>query len=535
MSKKRLILGEIGFVLLAVLMAAVGFFYNNIAAYLTKATDPNALGAGDVGKTFTFKCEPYLIDTDGDALVIQYYTGDDGYGYYVSAPDGLKNELYNRCVNSAGTYQGVFRQIDDATRQKGFDAIDDYYIGLSEYMEDFDYANSPELQAEAHDSLAGYCIELVSLNDAPSKIPQGIAYALAAFSILLIFLRPIAFFTKASTFKVTVIAITPVLIIVLVLAAINFNKLRTVASIKKVDNGLYSMTFYGDLKTDKLLDADISTTGELVDWIIDEQLGGIPVEVDEANFGCATFSCTNPEGDVLFGRNFDYPDTDNVVIYTDPGDGYASYALADLTVLGLGETEIDPESPVGRAYMLATPYMCLDGVNEAGLAVGILELDINELHQDNGKPDLLIYSAIRPILDKCATVDEAVALLEAHDIHSSLDVSYHLQIVDKSGRSVVVEWLDGQIVVNELNAATNSVLTPGAHFDEGDPDERLGVLADTLDSTGCVMNEEQARDLLDSVSQEHFTEWSCVYNLDRFEVHVYIDEDYEHDHVFGGS
>ena len=49
------------------------------------------------------------------------------------------------------------------------------------------------------------------------------------------------------------------------------------------------------------------------------------------------------------------------------------------------------------------------------------------------------------------------------------------------------------------------------------------------------MNEEQARDLLDSVSQDHFTEWSCVYNLDRFEVHVYIDEDYDHDHFFGGS
>lgn len=535
MSKKRLILGEIGFVLLAVLMAAVGFFYNNIAAYLTKATDPNALGAGDVGKTFTFKCEPYLIDADGDALVIQYYTGDDGYGYYVSAPDGLKNELYNRCVNSAGTYQGVFRQIDDATRQKGFDAIDDYYIGLSEYMEDFDYANSPELQAEAHDFLSGYYIEAVSINDAPTKIPQGIAYALAVFSILLVILRPIAYITKISTFKVTVIAITPVLVIVLVLAAINFNKLRTVASIKKVDNGLYSMTFYGDLKTDKLLEADVSTTSELVNWIIDEQLGGLPIEVDEDNFGCATFSCTNPEGEVLFGRNFDYPDTDTAVIYTDPKDGYASYALADLTVLGLGGTDIDPESAVGRAYMLATPYMCLDGVNEAGLAVGILELEINELHQDNGKPDLLIYCAIRALLDKCATVDEAVSLLESYDIHSSLDVSYHLQIVDKSGRSVVVEWLDGQMAVNEINAATNSVLTEGEHFNEGDPDERLGILNDTLEGNGCVMNEEQARDLLDSVSQDHFTEWSCVYNLDRFEVHVYIDEDYEHDHVFGGS
>ena len=534
MSKKRLILGEIGLIVLAVLLAAVGFFYNTIAAYFTKATDPNTLRAEDVGKTFTFKCEPYLIDAGHDGLVIQYYTGEAGYGYFVSAPTGLKNALYSRCVNSAGTYQGVFRQIDDETRQKGLTAIDEYYIQMSEYMEDLDYENSPELQAEAHDSLSGYYIEAVSVNDAPSKIPQGIAYAAAVFSLLLFLLRPIAFFTGASTFKVTSFVVVPLLIAVIVIAGINFNKVRTVASIKQVDNGLYSMTFYGDLKTDKLLEADISSTGELVEWIIDEQLGGLPIEVDEDNFGCATFSCTNPDGDVLFGRNFDYPDTDTVVIYTDPKDGYASYAVADLTVLGLGGTDIDPESPVGRAYMLATPYMCLDGVNEEGLAVGILELEISELHQDNGKPDLLIYCAIRALLDKCANVDEAVALLESYDIHTSLDVSYHLQIVDKSGRSVVVEWLDGKIVVNELNAATNSVLTPGDHFDEGDPDERLGILNDTLEDRSCVMDEIQARDLLDEVSQEYFTEWSCVYNLNRFEVHIYMDEDYEHDHVFGG-
>lgn len=148
---------------------------------------------------------------------------------------------------------------------------------------------------------------------------------------------------------------------------------------------------------------------------------------------------------------------------------------------------------------------------------------------------MLIYSAIRVLLNQCANVDEAVALLEEYDIHTDLKVMYHLQIADSSGRAVVVEWFDNQMVANELNAATNSVLTPGEHFDEGKPDDRLSMMQNTLKRNNNILSEEEARDLLKAVSKEDFTQWSCVYNLDRFEVTVYMDTYFDKGYSFGGK
>ncbi|MBO4637508.1 MAG: linear amide C-N hydrolase [Clostridiales bacterium] len=536
MSRKRFIFSEIILILAAVLLIAAGSCYRSILSFFTSGTDPNTLGPSDLGKTFSFKCEPYFVEA-GEHDFLLNYSDDDGNGlsFYVSVPPELSRRFYTRCINMSGTYQGVLRPAGKDTKQASFAALEDYYTRLAEITGDSTLVSDPEFTESLQECVADYSIELVSLNDAPSSVPKYIIFAAGAILALTFIFRLIARIAKTTALKVAAIALAPVLLVAIVLTVITFNKIRTVASVKNVGPGIYSMNFYADPKTDKLLQSDISTVDDLISWIIDEQLYGLPVTVDESNYGCATFTCTSPDGDTLFGRNYDYRDTDTLVIYTDPKDGYASYALADMTVLGVGEYGIDPLSPSGRAYMLAAPYICLDGVNEKGLAAGILELTIGELHQDNGKPDLLIYCAIRAMLDNCANVDEAVALLSSYDIHSSIGVSYHLHIADGSGRSVVVEWLDGQMAVNELSAATNSVLTPGDHFNEGDPDLRLRILTNTLQSNDGILTEEDARDLLDAVSQQNYTEWSCVYNLNRFEVYVYIDEDYGTPYIFGGT
>ena len=52
---------------------------------------------------------------------------------------------------------------------------------------------------------------------------------------------------------------------------------------------------------------------------------------------------------------------------------------------------------------------CVNAI--AGLCVCTLQLDIGEINQDKGKPDLYVYTAIRVLLDRCASVDEALKLL----------------------------------------------------------------------------------------------------------------------------
>lgn len=94
--------------------------------------------------------------------------------------------------------------------------------------------------------------------------------------------------------------------------------------------------------------------------------------------------------------------------------------------------------------MLSAPYLACEGMNEKGVFIGIEELETEAVHQDNGKTDLL-FLAVRAMLDKCATVDECISLLENYDIHTQFDTPYHLLISDTNGDSVVVEWTENQM------------------------------------------------------------------------------------------
>lgn len=178
------------------------------------------------------------------------------------------------------------------------------------------------------------------------------------------------------------------------------------------------------------------------------------------------------------------------------------------------------------------PYVVVDGMNEAGVGAGILQINIDETHQDNGKPDLLVFCAVRGILDTCASVDEALELLDSYDIHSGLGYDYHLFITDRSGRYVVVEWLGGEMVVVEHLCCTNSVVAPGEYYDMGTPDGRLGTIEECL-GTERVVTPEEAMAILEEVRNDQgYTEWSCVYNLDDFTVSICLDADYETVYTF---
>ena len=57
---------------------------------------------------------------------------------------------------------------------------------------------------------------------------------------------------------------------------------------------------------------------------------------------------------------------------------------------------------------LAAPYAPLDGMNEKGLAVGVLLIDTKPTNQNTKKVDITTTTAIRLMLDKAKNVDEAL-------------------------------------------------------------------------------------------------------------------------------
>ena len=460
-----------------------------------------------------------------------YYTDEVNVQVIVPDEHSMEIDAWN-LYETAQTITGTVKKATPEMMEETANTLISYYEELEEYM---DYKLTDDDREYIRTSISAYYVEATATNLKTENDIRTILYVAGSLLLLSSVVFWISAFSRKSAAKIALVFAGIAVLLAIVIFALFYKKFGHMSNIRKDGEGVYYMEYNEELPLDELLAAGITSDEELLDWINKTEFHGLlPVNVDPERYGCASFAATTPDGDILFGRNFDYPETDTVMIYTHPENGYASYAIADLDVIGVSRRHqgIDPDSPVGRLIMTATPYIVCDGVNEAGLGISILELDIGEIHQDTGRPDLFIYTAIRVILDKCATVDEAIRLLEQYDIHSHNDVRHHLFIADKTGRSVVIEWFDNEMYVNELNAVTNSVLTPGDHYGE-ESDWRLPVLIDGLAAHNNILTAEQARDLLNDVSQGTFTEWSAVYNLSDFSVDLYVDRHYEHPYHYG--
>lgn len=65
------------------------------------------------------------------------------------------------------------------------------------------------------------------------------------------------------------------------------------------------MDFKGDYGFDEFLETGASTDNELVSFIVGQLLHGIPLNFNLPDLGCSTFAAETPDGERIFGRNFD--------------------------------------------------------------------------------------------------------------------------------------------------------------------------------------------------------------------------------------
>ncbi len=343
--------------------------------------------------------------------------------------------------------------------------------------------------------------------------------------------------------KIAIIAIALLLVIALAGAWVMFGTQLTAAnSIKKLDEGLWSMEYKGDYGFDGFLkQGGAKSDAEMGDYIASFLSHGFwkpDTSTAGGNYGCSTLAVKSPDGAPLFGRNFDWEPCNTMLIHTVPKDGYESVSTCCLDFLGFGE-DWKPDRSMGDKFMaLAAVYVPLDGMNEKGLCVADLMVSHEEgMDQNTDKPDLTITSALRLLLDKAATVDEAVALLEGYDMHFSLGRAQHFSLSDATGKSVAVEWRNGEMVVTETPVVTNFYL----HEDDGTSGSgqsyvRFDRLTQRRQAENGVMTPDEVRSALAAVAQSNFpgenggelTCWSWVYDQRNLTATFYGIEDWDH-------
>jgi len=537
-NRKAIIITAI-VMLLGILLVLAGVFGGWFMGLFYEDFDYKNIKPEDLGKTINTDIQVYYEDIDLPDKTLQVVgsiSDEDArlILFDVSAlSEADKNSYYSKSLQYI-TITGTLRAVDDAEYKELSDSVFRFYEEV--YYEILDregQEDAPEKREYFYqmmmEPVIPYCIEVKSI-EAFNWIPF-IAAGILVFVVSFILEICLVFKLK----KRIVLPIVYGLMIV-VPAVMFFNHIRTMLSVNKVSDSLYVMKNYECTDTKAMLDSNSDSANSFLSWVLDNHMYGMPnffnIDKSHVGFGCATFAAVTPEGEHVFGRNFDLMETDTLLIYSHPEGAYESIGIADIGIFGVSQSSaVSPDSPLGKFIMVMTPYFVVDGMNEKGVGAGILQLTIEEPHQDNGKPDLLVFCAIRGILDYCASVDEALVLLESYDIHSDLG-NYHLFITDKSGRYVVVEWLDGEMVVTEHPCCTNSVIAPGEFYDMGDPDSRKGTIESCLGSDH-VVTEEEAMEILDKVHNKRMTEWSCVYNLEDFTVSICLDADYSKVYTFG--
>jgi len=201
-------------------------------------------------------------------------------------------------------------------------------------------------------------------------------------------------------------------------------------------------------------------------------------------------------------RNFDYPYGTALIMHTIPDEGYESITTFSTDFFGFGEN-YKPEGFKNQYMALTGLFMALDGLNEKGLAIAVLDAgDKVVTRQNTSKPDLTTTTAVQYLLKNAAIINEALALLEASDMNSDPGSAYHFSMADATGRSVAVEYVDNQMVVTESPFVTNHYLCE-EKFQTGlhESDHRHEKLMEQYDAAGGVMNADQLTETIASVTQ----------------------------------
>ena len=245
--------------------------------------------------------------------------------------------------------------------------------------------------------------------------------------------------------------------------------------------------------------------------------------------GCSVLSAQSADGSHLWGRNYDWTDSVPIIVRHIPKEGYTSLSTCDFrNITGNGKTL--PKGMMNQMLAIAALYVPLDGVNEAGLCVADLEVNEGGMPDpDTEKPDLTVTTAIRLLLDRAATVDEALAMLERYDIHPSGGISHHLAISDASGKSAAVEFTRDGFTAVDAAAVTNFNLANGDTSAGGESaEERYNYLMGFLLSS-ATPTAEDVKNAMSHVAQYDtgwITQWSMIYDQSEPYVTWYFDGDF---------
>jgi choloylglycine hydrolase len=229
---------------------------------------------------------------------------------------------------------------------------------------------------------------------------------------------------------------------------------------------------------------------------------------------CTVFNC-NRGNLVLVGNNEDWKYSTDVKVWFVPPTGKSFGRVC----FGWNQFLFFPQAQ--------------GGMNDQGLFFDWALCPKSNPPKFSFKKKIATFSLPDNLLAKCSTVDEAIRWLKQYNI---LFIRSHIMLVDRSGNSAVVEWVDGKLRI--LNKKDNyQVITNYwlLHPELGNyPCWRYDKVTEMMENRNEI-SVEYFTSILKTVSKYERTEdgkecgtiYSNVYDLTNGEVYIYYKRDFE--------
>jgi len=319
----------------------------------------------------------------------------------------------------------------------------------------------------------------------------------------------------------------------------------TLASLKKVDDyPFYIMTFYGDYgfsnyvnpaanhsalkKKDILFDkfsqwANHSKTSNIQSIKISSGSKSKIVNLkSKIKMGCTCFAAMGNNNAAILGRNFDWYDHVPLLLFTNPPDGFASVSMVDLSYFGFTQHNL-PDEAQNKQRLLDTPWLPFDGMNEMGVAVGMMAISQADSPSDPEKKTIGEIEVIRLVLDYAESTEQAIELITKYNVRMETPPIHYL-IADLSGRSAIIEFVNGKMIVMR-NTESWQVSTNFIIHGSGAPENvscwRYNKVYQKLKEATGKLNKTEAMNLLQSVAQSN-TIWSMIYQVNAGKINVAV-------------
>jgi hypothetical protein len=304
---------------------------------------------------------------------------------------------------------------------------------------------------------------------------------------------------------------------------------RTISSLVKVDDyPVYQMQYYGGYTGMTLFSHGISKIFQKNQVQSENKI--------TSNRGCTLFCALGDKSNILYGRNFDWSFSPLLVLHTHPPDGYESIGLVDLAYLGFDKTNTAGNSvSFGMALrLLITPLIILEGINECGLTIAIAAVPNRPLQTDPEKKTVHSCYIIRRILDQAKDTEQALAILQTYNPIFEPGPSVHYLISDTTGKSAVVEFLNGKWKIfsntQTWQAATNFYIADITGNTKPNC-TRYNTAMQILKENHGILTAKDAMKILEKVSMSN-TKWSVVYHMNHPQLDIALDRDYGNIHKF---